>query len=173
LEKRKKEKVVEDLGTKLKTLNYMFLTDYSGMNVAQMTRLRRELRNVGTEFNVVKNTLLRIASRGTKAEPLKDQFYGPNAIMSISSDPIGAAKVLASVAKEMPQLKLKAGFLGDRVITPEDIVRLATVPPREVLIAKLLGLLQGTPQRLVYVLSGNLSKLMVTLNAIKTKKEEA
>jgi large subunit ribosomal protein L10 len=173
LEKQKKQKVVEELGTKLKKLNYMFLTDYSGMNVAQVTRLRRELRNVGVEFNVVKNTLMRIASEGTKAEALKDLYYGPNAIISIHTDPVAAAKVLASLAKEMPQLKMKAGFLGDRVIAPEDIVRLATVPPREVLLGRLLGLLKGTPQRLVYVLSGNMTKLMVTLNAIKTKKEEA
>lgn len=172
MEKLKKQKVVEDLGARLKQLNFMFLTDYSGMNVAQVTRLRRELRNVGVEFNVVKNTLLRIAARGTKADMLKDQFYGPNAIISIFTDPVVAAKVLAGVAKEMPHLKMKAGFLGDKVITAEDIVKLATVPPREVLVAKLLGLLQGTPQRLVYVLSGNLSKLVMTLNAIKTKKEE-
>jgi large subunit ribosomal protein L10 len=86
---------------------------------------------------------------------------------------VSAAKILAGVSKEMPQLKLKAGFLGEQVITSEDILRLATLPSRDVLIAKFLGLMQSMPQRLVYVLSGNLNKLMITLNAIKTQKEQA
>jgi large subunit ribosomal protein L10 len=172
LERQKKHAVVEELEKKLKQLNYMFLTDYSGMSVAQMTRLRRELRNVGVEFNVVKNTLLRIASVGTKAEMLKDRFVGPNAIMCIYKDPISAAKVIAGFSKEMPQLKMKAGFLGGKTITAEEILKLSTIPSREILLGKLFGLLQGGPQRLVYVLSGNISKLMTTLDAIKTQKEQ-
>ena len=173
MERAKKQKVVEELGVKLQQMNSMFLAEYSGLSVAQMTKLRKELRTVGVELNVVKNTLLSIASDGTRAQALKDKFFGPNAIVGIYKDPVGAAKILAGVAKEMPQLKLKAGFLGDQIITPEDILRLATLPPRDVLIAKFLGLLQGMPQRLVYVLSGNLNKLMITLNAIKTQKEQA
>ncbi len=173
MERAKKQKVVEELGTKLRQMNSMFLAEYSGLTVAQMTKLRKELRTVGVEFSVVKNTLLSIASDGTRAQALKGKFSGPNAIVGIYKDPVSAAKILAGVSKDMPQLKLKAGFLGDQVLTPEDIQRLATLPAREVLIAKFLGLLQGMPQRLVYVLSGNLNKLMITLNAIKTQKEQA
>jgi large subunit ribosomal protein L10 len=173
LERQKKEQVVEELGAKLKELNYMFLSEYSGMSVAQLTKLRRELRGVDAEFSVVKNSLLKIASEGTKAEALKDQFSGPNAIICINKEPTSAAKVIAGLSKEMPNLKLKAGYLGNRVISAEEIMKLATLPSREVLIAQLLGLLQGMPQRLVYVLSGNLNKLMWTLSAIKTQKEEA
>ena len=173
MERQKKEQVVGELEERLKKLDSMFLAEYSGMSVAQMTKLRRELRNVGVEFNVVKNSLLRIASAGTKAEALKDKFFGPNAIICINKDPSAAAKVLAGVAKEMPNLKLKAGYLGAKVITVADILKLATLPSKEQLVSQLLGLLQGMPQRLVYVLSGNLNKLVWTLSAIKTQKEEA
>jgi len=173
LERQKKEQVVEELSARLKELNFMFLAEYSGMSVAQTTKLRRELRNVGVEFNVVKNSLLTIASEGTKAAALKDQFSGPNAIICIKKDPTAAAKVIAGVAKEMPNLKLKAGYLGNQVVTPEEILKLATLPSHDILVAKLLGLLQGMPQRLLFVLSGNLNKLMWTLSAIKTQKEEA
>lgn len=173
MEREKKRKVVEELGAKLRQMNSMFIAEYSGLNVAQMTKLRRELRSVDVELSVVKNTLLNIASEGTRAQPLKDKFFGPNAIICIYKDPVSAARIIAGVAKEMPQLKLKAGFLGEQLITPEDILRLAVLPSREVLMARLLGLLQGMPQRLVYVLSGNLNKFMMTLNAIKTKKEQA
>ena len=172
MERQKKEKVVEELGSKLRELNYLFLAEYSGMTVAQITRLRRELRNVDTEFTVVKNSLLKIASKGTKAEVLQDKLDGPNAIISIYKDPIGAARVVAGIAKEVPSLKLKAGYLGERLITVEDILKLATLPSREQLLAKLVGVLKGQPARLVYALSGNLNKLVLVLNAIKNQKEQ-
>ena len=172
MERQKKEKVVEELGSKLRELKYLFLAEYSGMTVAQITRLRRELRNVDTEFTVVKNSLLKIASKGTKAEVLQDKFDGPNAIISIYKDPIGAARVIAGIAKEVPSLKLKAGYLGERLITVEDILKLATLPSREQLLGKLVGVLKGQPARLVYALSGNLNKLVLVLNAIKNQKEQ-
>ncbi|HPP06899.1 MAG TPA: 50S ribosomal protein L10 [Syntrophorhabdaceae bacterium] len=172
LEKAKKQKVVAELSEKLRQMNSMFLAEYSGMNVAQMTRLRKELRSIGVDFSVVKNSLLRIASAGTKAESIKDFFVGPNAIVGVYKDPVAAAKVIASVSKDVPQLKLKAGFLGDQTLTPADILKLATLPPRDVLIAKFIGLLKGMPQRVVFVLNGNINKLMLTLNAIKAQKEQ-
>jgi large subunit ribosomal protein L10 len=173
LERQKKEKVVEELRAKLGKVDSMFLAEYSGTNMAQMTRLRRELRNAHVDFNVIKNSLLRIASGGTKAEALQDKFTGPNAIMCIYTDPTIAARIVAGMAKDVPHLKLKAGFLGTRLLTAEEILRLATLPSKEILLGKLVGLMQGMPQRLVYVLSANINKLMTTLNAIKTQKEEA
>jgi len=172
LERQKKEKVVQELGSKLSKLEYLFLAEYSGMSVAQITRLRRELRSVDTEFTVIKNSLMKIASKGTKAEALQDKFDGPNAIISIYKDPIGAARVVASIVKDVPSLKLKAGYLGTRLITAEDILKLATLPSREALLGKLVGVLKGQPSRLVYALSGNLSKLMLVLNSIKNQKEQ-
>jgi large subunit ribosomal protein L10 len=173
LERQKKEKVVEELKEKLSQLDSMFLAEYSGTNMAQMTRLRRELRNVDVEFNVVKNNLLKIAAAGTKAEVLQDQFFGPNAIICIRKDPTSAAKVMAGLAKDLPHLKLKAGFLGTKAISADEILKLATLPSKDALVGKLLGLLQGMPQRLLYVLSGNTNKLMMTLNSIKIQKEQA
>ncbi len=173
MERQKKLKVVEELGSRLKEVDCLFLADYSGMNVAQVTKLRRELRNAGTDFTVVKNTLLRIASKGTKAEVLQDKFEGPNAIICTNSDPVGAARVIAGLAKEIPNLKMKAGYIGNRAITADDILRLSTLPSREVLIGKFIGLLKGQPTRLVQALSGNLSKLVLVLNSIKMQKEQA
>jgi large subunit ribosomal protein L10 len=141
------------------------------MNVAQITKLRRELDNAGGEFKVTKNTLLRIASTGTQAEALKDDFVGPNAVVYSYKDPVAVAKVLASISKETPKLKVKSGLLGARKIGAQDIATLATLPSREVLIGKFLGLLIGMPQRLVGALSWNLTQLMLTLTAIKTQKE--
>jgi large subunit ribosomal protein L10 len=171
LEKKVKHTVVEELGEKLKRADALFLAEYSGMNVAQVSKLRRELDKAGGEFKVAKNTLLKIAAGGTQAEAMKDDFAGPNAIVCSYKDPVAVAKVLAVVAKEVPLLKLKTGLLGTQRLKPQDILNLATIPSREVLVAKLLGLMLGMPQRLVGALNWNLVQLMLTLNAIKTQKE--
>jgi len=170
LERKAKEKVLEELGDKLKRAGALFLAEYSGMNVAQISKLRRDLDNVGGEFKVAKNTLLKIASTGTGAEALQD-FAGPNAVIYSFKDPVGVAKVLTATAKDVPKLKLKSGLLGNKRLSGPDIATLATIPPREVLVGRLLGLMLGLPQRLVGALSWNLMQLMLTLNAIKTQKE--
>ena len=156
---------------KLKRAGALFLAEYSGMNVAQISKLRRELDNVGGEFKVAKNTLLKIAATGTRQRRCKDQFAGPNAVIYSYKDPVGVAKVLTAIAKDVPKLKLKSGLLGKQRLSAPDIATLATIPPKEVLIGRLLGLMLGLPQRLVGALSGNLMQLMLTLNAIKSQKE--
>ena len=171
MERKAKEKVVEQLTDKLNRADALFLAEYSGMNVAQVSKLRRELDKAGGEFKVAKNTFMRIAAAGTKAEAIKDQFAGPNAIICSYKDPVAVAKVLAAISKEVPLLKLKTGLLGAQQLKPQDILSLATIPSKEVLIAKLLGLLLGMPQRLVGALNWNLVQLMLTLNAIKSQKE--
>ena len=173
MERKAKEKVVDELDEKLKRAGAMFLAEYSGMNVAQISKLRRELGNVGGEFKVAKNTLLKIAAAGKRAEALKDEFTGPNAVICSYKDPVGVAKVLAAVSKDVPKLKLKAGLLGTQRIGPQEILTLATLPPKEVLVGKLLGLLLGLPQRLVGALSGSLMQLLLTLRALQAKKETA
>jgi large subunit ribosomal protein L10 len=171
VERKAKQVVVEDLGSKLKRARALFLAEYSGMNVAQMTRLRRELQHAGAELKVTKNTLLRLAASGTDAEVIRDQFTGPNAVICSYKDPAAVAKLLSSMAKEMPFLKVKSGVLGRQQLGPNDLVRLAALPSREVLLSKLLGVMQAPPQRLVGVLAANLNRLMWTLSAIKTQKE--
>jgi large subunit ribosomal protein L10 len=171
LERKAKQIVTEELQEKLKRANAFFLAEYSGLNVAQTSKLRRDLDNAGGEFKVAKNTLLRIAVSGTPAEDLKDQFVGPNAVIYSYKDPVSVAKVLAGVAKDMPKLKVKLGLLGKQRLSSQDVSNLATIPPKEVLVGKLLGLMKGMPQRLVGTLSANLTQLMLTLNAIKSQKE--
>ncbi|MGD0230997.1 MAG: 50S ribosomal protein L10, partial [Syntrophorhabdales bacterium] len=162
MERKAKQKVVEELEGKLSRAGALFLAEYSGMNVAQISKLRRELDNAGGEFKVAKNTLLKIASAGTQAEALKDEFTGPNAVIYSYGDPVGVAKVLAATAKDIPKLKLKAGLLGAKRIKAAEILTLATLPGKGVLVGRLLGLMIGLPQRLVGALSGNLMQLMLT-----------
>ena len=172
MERKKKQKVMEEMGARLKGTNALFLTEYIGMNVAQTNRLRRDLGKAGAEFEVIKNTLFKIASAGTDVESIHDQFTGPNAVIYSYKDPTGVAKALSLLSKEMPKLKIKSGLLGKQRLSPEQITKLASLPSRELLIGRFLGTMKGMPQRLVNVLQGNLMQLMMVLNAIKSKKEE-
>lgn len=171
MERLKKEKVVQELKERLNRVNSLFLADYSGLNVAQMSRVRKELRGMDAEFNVVKNSLLRIALKGTSGEELTKYLFGPNAVISVYRDPVSVAKAVTGFMKEMPQLKVKAGLLGKKVISADEFQRLSALPGREALLGSFVGLLQGFPVRLLFALQWNLSKLMWTLNAIKSKKE--
>ncbi|MCX7858240.1 MAG: 50S ribosomal protein L10 [Deltaproteobacteria bacterium] len=173
MEREKKRRVVQELKEKLDRVNSLFLTEYSGLNVAQMSRIRRELRGIDAELNVIKNSLLRIALKGTAGEELSNFLFGPNALISVYKDPVSVAKVISGFTKEMPQLKVKAGLLGKKLISGEEFQKLASLPGREALLGAFLGMLTGMPSRLLFALQWNLSRLILTLNAIKSKKEDA
>ncbi len=112
MERKAKEKVLEELGDKLKRAGALFLAEYSGMNVAQISKLRRELDNVGGEFKVAKNTLLKIASTGTGAEALQDQFAGPNAVIYSFKDPSGRGKSAHGNRQGRAQTEAEIGSPG-------------------------------------------------------------
>ena len=123
--------------------------------MAEFTQLRRELKEAGGELAVVKNTLLKLAAADSETAALEKFLVGPTAIVLGYQNPVEIAKIVSKYAKDKPDnFILKAGVLGQSVLTDKDVVELAKMPPREVLLAKLLGALQGVPTSLVRVLSG-------------------
>ncbi len=169
----KKAVVVQELKEKAARAQVGILADFSGLNVAALTQLRRQVREVGGELKVAKNTLLRrAATPDTVIAPLNDMFTGPNALTLGFGDPVALAKLLVKFAQEKPQFfKLKGGALGGQVLSVAEVEALSKLPAREVLLAQLLGVLQGVPQGLVTVLAGVLRNLMNVLTAIKEQKE--
>lgn len=149
------------------------LADFQGLNVAEISALRHELRSAGTEFRVVKNSIAKRALQGTAMSVLDKHFFGSTAVALSSQDPVAPAKILTRFSKENPKLKLKVGFLEGKELTPEDINDLAKLPGREVLLATLLGVLQAPPTGLVNVLAGILRKFLGTLQAIQEEKTKA
>jgi large subunit ribosomal protein L10 len=169
--KSKKTEVVQDLSKKLQRAQCNILTDFVGLKVSEMTQLRRELKGAGAELEVVKNTLLKLASEGTGTATLGDFFVGPTAIALGYQDPVELAKILTKFAKEKPdKLKIKAGVLGSSVMSEPDIVDLSKLPAREVLLARLLSAMQGTPTALVNVLAGVIRNFLYALKAIEEQK---
>ena len=166
-----KVEVVAELRALVGQTQAAILTDYRGLSVAELTDLRKKLRDSDTEFRVVKNTLFRRAADGLlPVDEMDVHLTGPTAIGFAKGDPVGAAKVLVDFARDHKAMSLKAGVLGGRVYDAAQVEALSKTPPREVLISQMLGSLNGPISGFVGTLSGILSNFVFTLQAIADKQ---
>jgi large subunit ribosomal protein L10 len=172
LERTTKERLVADLHEKLQRASAAVLTDFQGLTVAEMTELRDALAAQRVEYQVVKNTLMRLASKDTGASILEPYLKGTCAVAIGYDEPTAPAKVLKGFMKTNAKLKIKAGALAMRLLTPEQVEALADLPSREVLLGKLLGTLNAVPTGLVTVLSGVPRAFVGVLAAIQREKEQ-
>ena len=161
----KKAEAVSELKEKLEKSDLAVLTDYRGLTVAEMTQLRTQLRQVGVEYKVAKNTLTRFAAEQAGVPSLSPLLVGPTAIAFASDDVVKAAKVLTEYAKSSKLFKIKGAVLQGKVIGTEQLAELAELPPREVLVAKVIGGMQAPIAGLVNVLNGTLVSLLRVLQA--------
>ena len=168
-----KRVVVEGISARMKAAKAMVFADYRGLTVEQDTELRTALRKADVEYKVVKNTLARIAADENGLGGLDSHRNGPTAMASSHTDPVAPAKILSEYAKKFDKLNLKVGVVEGKVIDQSGIKALAELPPREVLIAKVLGGFNAPLAGLVNVLNGNIRGLVVALNAVAEKKASA
>ncbi len=165
-----KEAVVKELTDKFSSAKSLVITDYLGLNVAEMTELRSKLREAGVEFKVVKNTLATIAANDVEMEEMTEYFSGPTAIAFGEDDAVSPAKVLVEFAKDHEVLEVKAGLLNGEIISKEKVESLAEIPSREELLAKAFASMKAPLSGLVNVLQGNIRGLVQVLNQIKEEK---
>jgi large subunit ribosomal protein L10 len=138
-----KTSAVAELAEDFRTANATVLTEYRGLSVTSMKELRRALGTT-TKYSVVKNTLTKIAAKDAGVEIADDLLVGPSAVAFIKGDPIDAAKSLRDFAKENPFLVIKGGIYEGKPVTKEEIMQLANLESREVLLAKLAGAMKGS-----------------------------
>jgi len=170
VKKTDKESLVDKLSENFKRSNATFVTDYKGMKAIDMDEIRKSLRESSVELKIVRNTLARRAVDGTAFEHLKPKFVGPSAIAFSYKDAAAAAKLLVQFSKDKPNLKIIGGALGAKAMGLEDIKGLADLPPRDVLLAKMLGSMKSPATGIVTVFAGIPKKLLYALNAIKDAK---
>jgi large subunit ribosomal protein L10 len=164
-----KVQVVEELKDRLHGSQAALLASFRGLKVAEMTELRRSLAASQADFRVVKNTLARIAAREAGLEDLVPLLEGSTAIAFVDGDPVTAAKGLDEVSRKYPALVLKGGLLLGRVLDAERAQALATVRPREVLMAELAGAFQAPLARMLGVLTAPVRSLGYALGAYRDK----
>jgi large subunit ribosomal protein L10 len=168
-----KKELVERLATQLANAQISILVDYKGLDVQKITELRYQLRQAGSQMEVVKNTLLNLASQNTDAALMNDFFKGPSAIVTSSADPVSPAKILIDFAKGNEKLEIKAATLGGKLLSSEQVKDLAKMPSREDLLARLVYTLNAVPTSFVNVLAGVPRGFVNVLNGIKEQKEAA
>lgn len=165
-----KEKIATELNASFARSKVVILTNYKGLDVTTLNGLRSKLRKEGVAYKVVKNTLLVRASDQTDVALIRDHFKGPSAVAYSETDPVAPARVLTGFAKENDKFEIKVGVLNGKVLSVKDINSLADLPSKEVLLGKLLGVLNAVPTGLVRVLSGVPRQMLNVLTAIKDQK---
>jgi large subunit ribosomal protein L10 len=172
VDRTQKQQLVETLQQDLADIVCMVVTHQSGLNVAEVTQLRRQVRSAGASFRVTKNRLARRALAGTRFETLAPLFTGPTAI-AFSRDPIAAAKVVVEFANRNDKLTIIGGGLAGRQLDAAGVRELARLPSLDQLRGKLAGLLQTPGTRLATVLQAPAAQLARVLSAYAERSAEA
>lgn len=170
MNRTEKEQIVQELAEKLSNTKAAFIADYRGINVEQVTQLRRELVAVGVDYRVVKNSLLRLASKETSVAELEKFCAGPTAIAMAGDDVVAPAKILTKFAEEIESFELKAGVLDGKLLSVDDITALSKLPSREELLAMALSSMNAPVSNLVGTFAAIPRSLVQVLGAIAESK---
>jgi large subunit ribosomal protein L10 len=167
-----KQAVVAEISEQVSKAQTIVVAEYRGLEVGNITALRKQAREAGVYLRVLKNTLARRAVEGTPFAALADKMVGP-LIYGISTDPVAAAKVLNGFAKDNDKLVIKAGAMANYLMDVNGVKALATMPSREELLSKLLGTMQAPITQFVRTLNEVPTKFVRGLAAVRDQKEQA
>ena len=172
MDRAQKREAVTDMNEVFSKTSCLVVTHYSGLNVAEITDLRRQMKAAGATLKVTKNRLTRIALDGTPFSQLSDLFEGPTAI-AYSDDPVAVAKVAVDFARKNEKLRVIGGGMPNRPMQPQDLEALAKLPSLDELRGRLVGLLQAPAGKIVGVLQAPGGQLARVLQAYADKQQEA
>ena len=168
--RNEKEQVVEELVTKFKRQKIAFFTDFRGISVTESNKLRRQLRKEDTDYAVAKKTLFDLALKESGVEFTTKKLEGEIGVAMGYGDQVAPAKTLVKFAKEHESFKIVAAILGSRVLTAKDVMALAKLPSREVLLAQVVGVMQAPIRGLAVVLQAKTRDLATVLGKVRDQK---
>ncbi|QER42522.1 50S ribosomal protein L10 [Thermodesulfobacterium sp. TA1] len=170
LTRARKAEIIKDVSEKFARSQGVFVTSFKGFTVAESNEIRKLVREKGGEVRVIKNTLIRIASENTNFKAVNDYVEGPTALVFAYQDPVEIAKVLSGFIKNHPSLQIKGFVIQGKGYKPEYLEDLVKLPPREILLAQVLGTIQAPVSNFVGVLAAIIRKFLYALKAIEEKK---
>jgi large subunit ribosomal protein L10 len=150
--RQEKEQLVQEIADRFSRSKAVIVTDYRGLNVAESNELRKQLREAGVEFKVLKNTMTRRAAEKAEMPGLQEFFVGPSALAFSYDDPVAPAKVLHEFARKHKALELKGGMVEGRIISAKEVESLASLPSRDGLLSMLLSVMQAPMRNLAYAI---------------------
>lgn len=167
MNRTEKQQEVESLTERFRAAKNLFLIDYRGLKVVDATELRRKIREADGAYFVVKNTLALRAAKESGLEMLGAYFEGPTAVAYRGADVVGMAKLLTEISKAYPSFQFKGALIEGKVLPPSEIQTIASLPPREVLLSKLVFLLKAPLQRLAGALKAPVRDLVLVVKQIQ------
>lgn len=173
INRKEKEQKIARIASDLEQAGLIIVTDYRGLNVLNISRLRRSLKAENCRYHVAKNTLSKLACRRIGLQALERFLEGPTAIAFTSADPVAAARVFLNFGHEQEGFSIKGGWLDGQLLDPAQVKVLGEIPSREVLLARVCGGFSAPIYGLAGVLQGNLRKLVYTLDAVSKVKASA
>jgi large subunit ribosomal protein L10 len=171
MNREEKNAAISELQEGIGNATNAFLIAFKGITVPQVTELRKQVRESGSEYVVVKNTLALIAVKDSPLVALRDQFSGETAVAYNKTDAVVLAKALTKFAKDVPTVQFKGAMLNGQIVPASEIQNIANLPSREEIIAKLLFLMQHPVRGLVTVLAANIRNLAVVLDQVRKQRE--
>jgi large subunit ribosomal protein L10 len=171
--KIEKEKTVGELKEKFSLAKGLFLTDFRGLNVGQMTDLRRNLKEIKAEFRIAKNTLIRLAAKESKFEGVLDYLKGSTGLVFCFEDPVGPAKVLYEIHKKVEKPKIKIIWMEGRLLEENQLRSLAALPSKDVILTQIVFGLNAPLANLVGTLQGVMRNFVGVLDAIRESRSKA
>ena len=168
-----KQVVIDEIREKFERSQSVILLDYIGLTVEEVTDLRNKFRAANVEFKVLKNTMIHRAATEMQLEGLDPYLEGPTAAIFSYEDPTAGARIVLDFIQKTKKTEVKCGVIGSKTVDAKGVEALSKVPSKEILVAQLLGVMNGPARGLVTVLSGTARGLVTVLDAIKTRKESA
>ncbi len=172
--RKQKQENLEALAEQFRNANAAMLVSFKSMTVAKDQELRRQLREAGVSYSVVKNTLARKAAAGTPLEPLADEFKGVTAVALSTTDPVGLSKAISKFAKANTEIfSFKVGLVEGKVLELNQVEAIANLPSREELVSKMMFLINAQAQRLVTVIQAVPRNLAIVMDQVRQQKGTA
>jgi large subunit ribosomal protein L10 len=170
MKREEKAQAISEFNESIGQATNAFLIDFKGITVPQVTELRKQVRETGSEYIVVKNTLALIAVKDSPLKTLEKQFSGMTAVAFNRTDAVALAKALTKFAKDVPTVQFKGAMLNGQIVPAAQIQNIASLPSREELVSKLLFLLQSPIRGLAIVLNANIRNIAVVIDQIAKQK---